>query len=195
MRKINVKKITKMKSSIKAISPVISVLLLIAIAVVASLVAYAWIMGYIGGTTTKAGNSVVIQSFTTNGNLVVYVQNNGQGTVHLKQDSSVYVNTVLKNILRVNGNDVGTGTLIPISVGQTVSLTIDYVPQPNEKLTIKIVTVEGTTMQTAGSASNTGSQTPLSVTFSANPYGGRNDNTIFSFTIYCRTSHCTFSHR
>ena len=110
MRKINVKKITKMKSSIKAISRVISVLL-IAIAVVA-LVAYAWIMGYIGGTTTKAGNSVVIQSFTTNGNLVVYVQNNGQGTVHLKQDSSVYVNTVLKNILRVNGNDVGTGTLI-----------------------------------------------------------------------------------
>ncbi|MCW3984672.1 MAG: type IV pilin [Candidatus Bathyarchaeota archaeon] len=85
------RKITKFKRSIKAISPVISVLLLIAIAVVAAIVAYAWVTGYIGFQSEKAGNSVLIQSFTSDGNLIVYVQNNGQGTVHLKHDSSVYV--------------------------------------------------------------------------------------------------------
>ena len=36
---------------------------MIAIAVVASLVVYAWVMGYIGGTTTKAGYAINIQSF------------------------------------------------------------------------------------------------------------------------------------
>ena len=50
-------KIRKIKRSIKAISPIIAVLLLIAIAVVASLVAYAWIMGYLSGSTTKSGNA------------------------------------------------------------------------------------------------------------------------------------------
>ena len=35
---------------------------MIAIAVVASLVVYAWVMGYIGGTTNKAGMAISIPS-------------------------------------------------------------------------------------------------------------------------------------
>ena len=54
----------KIRKNIKAISPIISVLLMIAIAVVASLVVYAWVMGYIGYQTSKTGDSVVIQSIT-----------------------------------------------------------------------------------------------------------------------------------
>ena len=42
------RKITKIRKSVKAISPIIATLLLIAIAVVAALVVYAWVMGYIG---------------------------------------------------------------------------------------------------------------------------------------------------
>ena len=57
--------ITKVRRSVRAISPVIAVLLMIAIAVVAALVAYAWIMGYMSGTTAKAGNAIQIQSITT----------------------------------------------------------------------------------------------------------------------------------
>ena len=165
------RKITKIKRSIRAISPVISVLLMIAIAVVASLFAYAWVMGYIGGTTTKAGNAIQLQSFTSQGNLVIYVQNTGQGLVHLKQDGSVYVNDVLKNIFRSDGQDVGAGALIPINVGQTVALTIDYQPTPNEQLRIKIVTVEGTIMQVTGNSGNSGSLGTASVTFSAGTGG------------------------
>lgn len=56
------RKIRQIKPSNKAISPIIAVLLLVAIAVVSSLVAYAWIMGYIGGSTTKTSNAIQIQS-------------------------------------------------------------------------------------------------------------------------------------
>ena len=38
---------------------------MIAIAVVASLVVYAWVMGYIGGTTSKVGNAIAVPSFAT----------------------------------------------------------------------------------------------------------------------------------
>ena len=159
------RKITKFRRSIRAISPIISTLLLIAIAVVASVVAYAWIMGYIGTSTSKAGNELQIQSYTTSGNLVVYVQNTGQGIVHLTHDGSVYVNGNLENILLVDGNDASTGQLdpIPVAVGQTRALTIDFQPTPGEQLTIKVVTVEGTTIQ--GSTTATSTQTPETITF------------------------------
>ena len=145
------RKITKIKRSIRAISPIISVLLMIAIAVVASLVVYAWVMGYIGVSTGKSGNSIAIQSFTTQGNLILYVQNTGQATVHLKQDSSVYVNNVLRNILQSPvGTTLTAGQLIPVAPGQTVAIVIDFQPTVNQQLTIKVVTVEGTIMQTTG---------------------------------------------
>ena len=92
----NVRNTTKFKRSIKAISPVIATLLMIAIAVVASLVVYAWVTGYIGGTTSTAGKAIQIQSFASQGGkLVVYVQNVGQGDVELNRDQSVYVNSNL----------------------------------------------------------------------------------------------------
>jgi flagellin-like protein len=94
------RRITKIKRSVRAISPVIATLLMIAIAVVASLVVYAWVTGYIGGTTVKASNSMLIQSVshTAGGYVVIYVQNVGQGTIQLKQSQSTYVNSVLKSI-------------------------------------------------------------------------------------------------
>ncbi len=164
------RKITKIRRSVRAISPIIATLLLIAIAVVASLVAYAWIMGYIGAKTSKAGNGIQIQSFTTSGNLVVYVQNTGLGTVHLSHDGSVYVNNVLYTILSVDGKDASTGQLdpIPISQAQTVALVIDFQPTPNELLNIKIVTVEGTTITGSTTA---GSESSATVTFGMSGQG------------------------
>jgi flagellin-like protein len=155
-----VRKITAFKRSIRAISPVIATLLMIAIAVIASIVAYAWVTGYIGGQTTKAGNGIQLQSYSTQSNLVIYVQNTGQGLVHLKQDSSVYVNDNLKGIIRSDGKDVANGALIPLSVGQTIELTIDYVPQPNEQLRIKVVTVEGTTLTANGNPGGSSTGNP-----------------------------------
>ena len=60
--------ITKFRRSTRAISPIISTLLLIAIAVVASLVAYAWVMGYMSFQTAKTGGAIQIQSFASDAN-------------------------------------------------------------------------------------------------------------------------------
>jgi hypothetical protein len=124
---------------------------MIAIAVVASIVAYAWVMGYLGFQTEKAGNQIQLQSWTSQDNLIIYVQNTGQGTVHLKQDSSVYVNDVLKNILKADNRDVEPKELIPITVGQTVKVEVDYQNfRAGDR--VKVVTVEGTFIQTTGNS-------------------------------------------
>jgi flagellin-like protein len=140
----NVRRTTKFKRSIKAISPVIATLLMIAIAVVASLVVYAWVTGYIGGSTTKAGKAIQIPSFAVDdsNNLHVYVQNVGQGTVQL---SAVYVNDVLK----LSPNDV-------IAEGNTFDVFITGPFDANTKLNVKVTTTEGTFMTATGTpGSNT----------------------------------------
>ncbi len=147
--------ITRVKRSVRAISPVISVLLMIAIAVVAALVAYAWVMGYMGNQTGTADNGITIQSITKDdltGNLVLYVQNTGQGTVHLKQDGSVYVNDVLKLITNVDGRATDDSELIPITEGQTVKIEVQHQYHQGDK--IKIVTVEGTFAETTDYGNN-----------------------------------------
>jgi hypothetical protein len=128
---------------------------MIAITVVASLVAYAWISGYIGGTTVKTGNSIQIQSFvgdtTAAGNLLIYVQNVGQGAVSLSHSGAVYVNDSLVAIYQPSDD--------PVSVpeGQTVAITV----QPpgyhqGDYVRIKVVTTGGTSGQVTGTG-NSGS--------------------------------------
>jgi flagellin-like protein len=151
----NVRKTTKFKRSIKAISPVIATLLMIAIAVVASLVVYAWVSGYIGGSTSKAGNSIQIQSFaSSSGNLVVYVQNVGQGAVTLSPDQSIYVNGDLVKITN-QGTD-----RITIPEGQTVELLTDSA-YSGEKVNIKVTTTSGTFTQSTGTGSGSSVGTNL----------------------------------
>jgi flagellin-like protein len=126
------RRITKVKRSVRAISPVIATLLMIAIAVVAALVAYAWVIGYMGSTTSKAGQAIQIQSITTDqaNQLVVYVQNVGQGEVVL---DSGYVN-----------NDQVAQTLnMRLSQGDTGTVITTYQVTSDAALSIKIVTTEG----------------------------------------------------
>ncbi len=89
-------KFRKFRRNVKAISPVISVLLMIAVAVVASLVAYAWVMGYIGFQTAKTGQAVQIQSVALADDGAVssnvYLQNVGDGTVTIIPDQCLYIN-------------------------------------------------------------------------------------------------------
>ena len=75
------KSIRKFRRNTRAISPVIATLLMIAIAVVASLVTYAWVMGYMSFQTNKTGLAIQIQSVSQTG--TVYVQNVGDGVVKL----------------------------------------------------------------------------------------------------------------
>jgi len=139
------RKITKFRRSIKAISPVISVLLMIAVAVVASLVVYAWVMGYVGFQTGKTGQAIQIQSManSTSG-LTLYVQNVGDGGVTLDANS-VYVNGA-----HVTDGLIGTNTLyIPAQGTATVNTGYSlYVPGTNSTtITAKVTTTGGTFSQ------------------------------------------------
>jgi flagellin-like protein len=173
-RTINVKTTTKINRSIKAISPVIATLLMIAIAVVASLVAYAWITGFTGSTTETTGKAIQIQSATSSSgsNLIVYVQNVGQGLVRLKPDGSVYVNSVLKNIIQTPKGTATDGQPITIPEGKTAELVIDYILGINEQVKIKVVTMEGTFMEAGSSSVSTSFVGATTYTLTVNPSVG-----------------------
>jgi FlaG/FlaF family flagellin (archaellin) len=147
------RKITKIKRSIRAISPVISVLLMIAVAVIAALVAYAWVMGYMNFSTSNTGKAIQIQSITTDqtNHLVVYVQNTGQGTVVL--DSGY-----------VNDNQVAQTLNIQLVQGATGTVVTNYIVTSTDPLNIKIVTTDGTYATFTGSISSGSIQT-YQVTF------------------------------
>jgi len=136
----------KFRKNVKAISPVISVLLMIAVAVVASLVVYAWVMGYVGNQTAKTGNAIQIQSMSnsTTGYLTLYVQNVGDGGVTLNAQS-VYVNGV-----QVTTGITGTNTVyIPAQSTATIVSGYSLVVQgPNSAtVTAKVTTTGGTFSQ------------------------------------------------
>lgn len=143
----NVRNITKFKRSVKAISPVIATLLIIAITVVASLVAYAWVTGYLGFQTNKTSKAIQIQSFAVDSSddLHIYVQNVGQGDVKL---NSVYINDALKEFTPAN---------VQIIQGETKEIVVSGNPGDftGKTLNIKVTTDDGTPASTTGKAQAT----------------------------------------
>jgi FlaG/FlaF family flagellin (archaellin) len=113
--------------------------MMIAVAVAASLVTYAWVMGYLGFTTAKVGKAIQIQSIALNpsnsSELYVYVQNVGQGQVNLIE---VYV----------NGIKMTTGTSLPKSLveGATQEIIIKKTPPDvfSGLIKVRAVTEDGT---------------------------------------------------
>ncbi len=124
----------KFRKNVKAISPVISVLLMIAVAVVASLVAYAWVMGYIGFQTSRTGQAIQIQSVAKDGS--VYVQNIGGGQVTFS-NPCVYINGTSVTVS-------GTGSFGP---GETATLTGAGTWTDGDTITVKVTSADGTFSQ------------------------------------------------
>jgi flagellin-like protein len=128
----------KLRKNIKAVSPVISVLLMIAVAVAASLVTYAWVMGYLGFTTNKVGKAIMIQSVARTP--AVYVQNVGDSSLYL---SSVYVNGKLDTLASAAINNV----LLPQNSTQPIT-TFTYASDfAAQQVTVKVVTTDGTSAE------------------------------------------------
>ena len=132
-------KFRKLRKNVKAISPVLSVLMMIAVAVAASLVTYAWVMGYLSFTTDKVGKAIQIQSIggTVGDELTVYVQNVGDSAVTLVDGECVYVNGALQ-----------TGaTSVPLTLekGDTATISTGFSPiEINTPYAVKVVTEDGT---------------------------------------------------
>lgn len=138
---------------------------MIAIVVVASLVAYAWVMGYIGFNTSKSGDAITLQSFAatdyqvgteTKKMLTIYVQNTGQGAIQLNPHSSVYVDDKLVEVLEVDGEE--PEDMITIAQGTTVALLLNC-EDTGKSVTIKVVTTGGTFCQITGKAGTGGDDT------------------------------------
>ena len=151
----NIRTITKFRRSAKAISPVIATLLMIAIAVVASLVVYAWVSGYIGFQTNNAGQAIQIQSSAPGDNsdeTKIYVQNIGQGDVKV---GAVFINDAKVDI---------TSAILDISKGKTITLIVDSPWSSSD--TIKVTTTGGTFSEikgTSGSGKSSPSHPALSI--------------------------------
>jgi archaeal type IV pilus assembly protein PilA len=142
---MNFRKINKLRRDVRAISPVIATLLMIAIAVVASLVTYAWVMGYMNFTTEKTGKAIQIQSVSydaTNNKFTIYVQNVG--------DTDVQFPTTTPANIFINGAVAGsiTGNVATLTKGSTVTLSgTSTLAAGVQSVTIKVTTTDGTFSQ------------------------------------------------
>lgn len=158
---------SKFKGCVRGLSPVIATLLMIVIAVVASLVVYAWLSGFTGTTITNLSVQMQIPSFTSvyqNGQnlLTIYVQNTGQVAVKLNRDGTVYTNNTLVPIITYTDasgvvRQAIPGQLITLNVGQTITLVVQYTFNPGDYVTIKVVTASGISTQTSGIGALSGS--------------------------------------
>jgi len=138
---MKIAKIGKILRDRKAVSPVISVLLMVSIAVVAALITYTWVTGFVGTTTVKAGHAIQIQAVNLNdtSNVVkVYVQNVGDGPVEITD--KVFIN----GVAYTNQTTFGTKVL---DEGEIAYFQIDYSTPGitgGEEYTIRVVCTDGT---------------------------------------------------
>jgi FlaG/FlaF family flagellin (archaellin) len=132
----------RFRRSVRAVSPVIAVLLMIVIAVAAALFAYSWTMGYLDFLTVKTDQGVQVQAISlVNGvtpdtkDLVAYAQNVGPSNVTL---TNVYVNDELQGL---SDYDIvpADGELAPT---KTATITIYNYAGPSQ-VTVKVVTADG----------------------------------------------------
>ncbi len=130
----------KMRNDDKGISPVLAVLLMIAVAVAAALITYAWVMTYLSSTTSRAGHAIQIQSVAFTGSqVIVYAQNVGDGTIKM---TDIYLDGALKD-----GGFVGQlletdGTTLE---GHTTTITVlSQSFESAQEVDIKVVCDDGT---------------------------------------------------
>jgi flagellin-like protein len=137
------KNIRKVRKDVRAISPVIATLLMIAIAVVASLVVYAWVMGYMNFQTQKTGNAIQIQSISYNPTaktFTIYVQNVGDGDLQFPTSNYVYINgaAVTPSTGLTSLTKTSTGNVIVPSSSLSAGV---------QSVTFKVLTSDGTFSQ------------------------------------------------
>ena len=137
---MNLKKsLKRLRKSAKAVSPILAVLFMIVVSVAAGLVTYAWVMGYLDFTTSKAGKAVQIQSIAYDSDteiLYVYVQNVGDGAIEFIEGECYYANGFLQ-----------TGATVDPTVlmeEETATATTTYPMLVGQDVLVRITTVDGT---------------------------------------------------
>lgn len=133
-------KIGKYKLSRKAVSPVIATLLMIAIAVAASIIVYVWSMGLLGGLMGGGGSQVKEQlileayNWSALGTLELTLRNVGSASVDI-------ANTYVAGELQT-----AAWTPDPVSVGATATVSITpagFTASAGVAFTLKVVSATG----------------------------------------------------
>ncbi|MFX1518489.1 MAG: archaellin/type IV pilin N-terminal domain-containing protein [Promethearchaeota archaeon] len=132
MRK-TIHKLKRLMQSKKAVSPVIAVILLIAIAVAASVTVFAYTQGILGGVTQANLTMSNFQTVDSN-TIAVTIQNTG-GTsttidmVDLQDDGAAVDTGAVRNALTGqlydNNGDGGTNTGLVVGAGSSVTIEVD----------------------------------------------------------------------
>ena len=123
------------------ISPVLTVLLLISVAVGTALITQLWVINYVDNTMVKVEHVIWIPSvyFTDNGGaieLTIYVQNIHEGTV---QVTTVFVNSAM-----VGDNDITISESGFIKESETGTITVtNQSIEREEEISIKVVCIDG----------------------------------------------------
>lgn len=125
----------------KAVSPVIAVLLLIVIAVAASILTYVWVTGYIGTIQQQGGTEQLREKIKIDGvqydgtTLTVYVRNIGEVSVTV---DAIYV---IKSDGTITAQTTGLAQTINTSQVSSMSLSVSSLSSGT--YTIKVVTEKG----------------------------------------------------
>jgi len=142
----------RLMKSRKAVSPVIAVILLIAIAVAASVTVFAYTQGILGGVT-QANLSMSNAQLLDSNTLTVTIQNVGGtsdtiNTVVVTGESVTYVRNAITGELYDDDGDSGTDTGIVVAAGSSVTIEIDVSGSYESTETIVLTTDAGTTTAT-----------------------------------------------
>ncbi len=113
---------------------------------------------------TFPNETLNITGLSTNasGNLLVYAQNGGTATVSFNSSNCVYVNGELQNCTILQNN--------PLPVGQTAEISVAYVVQLNDSITVKVLTNTGVSAQTTKIFTQSSEQN-FQITIASTPSG------------------------
>ena len=125
----------------KAFSEVLAALIMMLLAVAAGVVVYAYVMGWIGGTTNAPQHTghIAFDSIYANataGTISIYVRNVGGVNVYI---SNIYVNGL--NI--ANNTAIGTAGVL-LSVQNLVYLNANYTMTASQSYTVEVACKDGT---------------------------------------------------
>ena len=138
----------KLKKNVKGISPLIATLLLIAIAVAASVITYSWVMSMIGSQSTQAQTQCRIDSVTWNvagNNVTVVTRNTGSVACTVESISLRKSAAGSTNYARsfTTGNSINTGTTVSLTWTEaSSSAPADFLAVSSEYV-IRVTTTTG----------------------------------------------------
>jgi len=131
----------------KGVSPVIAVLLMVAIAVAASILVYVWSMGLIGTLTTGGGQQVREQvileayNWTKPTKLELYLRNvgNTEVTVDAVYLAGKQISSNMSSVLSVQGPPVQISITPPTGLTSGVAYTVKVVTKTGGVFTYSVI--------------------------------------------------------